>query len=122
MTWRTFGGAVLIAIGAFYAGNTASLRLGQAKATDDATVKLFRAQCATCHGVDGKGKTTAGKELGVLDWSDGKTIPGMSDAQIEKVIREGSSKGKDGKTRMPPFPKLSGEQIKALVAYVRTLK
>lgn len=119
MTWRTIGVAVAILGAAAYAGLARGPQ--EAMATDEPTVKLYRAQCATCHGVDGKGKTTAGKELGVRDWSDGKTIPGLTDAQIEQIIRAGR-KGDDGKVRMPAFPKLTAEQVKALVAHVRTLK
>jgi cytochrome c2 len=38
-----------------------------ASADDAATIKVFKAQCATCHDVDGKGHTTAGKKLNVKD-------------------------------------------------------
>lgn len=92
-----------------------------ALADDAATLKLFKANCATCHGLDGKGATTAGKKAGVKDWSDGKTLNAMSDADIEKQLREGA-KGKDGKQIMPAFKKLTAEQVAALVKYVRTFQ
>lgn len=87
---------------------------------DEATVKLYKAQCATCHGLDGKGQTTAGKKVGVKDWSDPKTLKAMSDAQIDKAIRTGKTEG--GKELMPSFVKLGDDKIKALVAYIRTFQ
>jgi mono/diheme cytochrome c family protein len=89
-------------------------------APDEATAKLFKARCSTCHGLDGKGDTTPGKAAGVKDWTDGKTLAAMTDAQIEERIRTGI-KAPDGKERMPPFPKLTDDQVKALRAHVRSL-
>lgn len=88
---------------------------------DDATTKLFRIQCSTCHGMDGKGQTTIGKQLGMKDWKDGKTLATLRDDQIRKIIGQGI-KGPDGKERMPPFGKLTREQVDALVIHVRSLK
>lgn len=88
-----------------------------ANADDAATVKLFKAQCATCHGLDGKGQTTAGKKVGTKDWSDPKVLKPLSNADVEKAIRTGKSEG--GKELMPSFTKLGDEKIKALAAYIR---
>lgn len=88
-----------------------------ALADDAATVKLFKAQCATCHGLDGKGQTTAGKKVNVKDWTDPKVLKPMSDADIEKQLKEGLSK--DGKELMPSFAKLGDDKIKVLTTYVR---
>ncbi len=76
--------------------------------------------CASCHGKDGAGKTMMGKKLGVKDYSTaaGQTF---TDAEAEKAITEGVKEG--GKDKMKSFKdKLSGAEIKALVAYIRTLK
>ena len=89
-----------------------------ALADDAATLKLFKAQCASCHGLDGKGQTTAGKKVGVKDWTDPKVLKPLSDADVIKAI-SGGKKGDDGKERMAPFAKLGDEKIKALVAYIR---
>ena len=32
-----------------------------ARADDVATLKLYKSQCSTCHGLDGEGQTTAGR-------------------------------------------------------------
>lgn len=89
-----------------------------ARADVDPVVKLFKAQCSTCHGKDGKGQTTAGKAAGVKDWTDGKTLKTLTDAQFVDQVRKGK-KGDDGKEKMPPFKKLTDEQVKSLIAYVR---
>lgn len=88
---------------------------------DDETAKLFRSQCSICHGIDGKGQTTIGKQLGMKDWKDGKTLKALSDDQIRKIIREGI-KGSDGKERMPPFKKVTDEQVGALIRHVRSFQ
>jgi mono/diheme cytochrome c family protein len=88
-----------------------------ALADDAATLKLYKAQCATCHGLDGKGGTTAGKKVGVKDWTDPKVLKPLSDADIEKQLKEGLTK--DGKELMPSFAKLGDDKLKALIVYVR---
>ena len=89
-----------------------------ARADDAATLKLFKAQCATCHGLDGKGKTTAGQKVGTKDWSDPKVLKPLSDPDVQKAIRTGKN-GDDGKELMPSFAKLGDDKLKALVAYIR---
>lgn len=91
-----------------------------ARADDAATLKLFKAQCATCHGIDGKGQTTAGKKVGTKDWSDPKVLKPLSDADVVKAINTGKSEG--GKELMPSFSKLGPEKIQALAAYIRTFQ
>ena len=94
--------------------------LGVARADDAATIKLFKAQCASCHGLDGKGQTTAGKKVGVKDWTNPADLKDFKITDIEKTINEGIV-GTDGKRRMADFHKLGPDKIKALEAYVRTL-
>lgn len=78
--------------------------------------------CASCHGKDGAGKTKAGKLVGVQDLTDAAVQKAFTD---EKAIADikGGLKDKSGKDLMKPFgEKLSDDEIKALVAYVRTLQ
>ena len=72
--------------------------------------------CAKCHGPDGKGKTKMGEKLGMKDYSDAKVQDSLKDEAMTKAIKDGD------KTRMKAVEGLSDEEIKALVAYVRTLK
>jgi len=77
--------------------------------------------CASCHGKDGSGNTTMGKKLSVKDYSSAKVQAEFTDAKAAQIIKEGVSEG--GKVKMKPFKdKLSDEDVKALVAYVRSLK
>lgn len=82
--------------------------------------KIYKSKCGSCHGQAGDGKTTTGKKLGIKDWTDGKVLKDLSDAQIKKLVREGV-KGSDGKWKMSPLPKLDEDQVTAIVAYIRTL-
>ena len=77
--------------------------------------------CASCHGKDGSGSTTMGKKLGVKDYRDAKVQAAFSDADVASAIKGGVKES--GKEKMKPFgDKLSDADIKALVAYVRSLK
>ena len=78
--------------------------------------------CASCHGKEGKGDTKAGKKADVKDLTDPKYQASFSDEQMFKQIKEGMKDAK-GKEKMKPFGGvLSDDEIKALVAHVRTLK
>ena len=76
--------------------------------------------CVKCHGADGKGETKMGKKVGVKDLSSADTQSKLTDDKAFKAIKEGI---KDGDTiKMKPAEGLSDDEIKALVAHVRTLK
>ena len=74
---------------------------------------LWGQHCASCHGKDGSGSTMMGKKLAVKDYTKDQSF---SDAEATNVI-------KNGKGKMKGFGgKLSDADVKALVAYVRSLK
>ena len=78
--------------------------------------------CASCHGKDGKGETKAGKKAEVKDLTDAKYQESFTDEKMGQQIKDGM-KDKNGKEKMKPFAdKLSAEEIKALIAYVRAFK
>ena len=81
----------------------------------------FTKTCAKCHGEDGKGQTPMGKKLGCRDYTDAKVQDSLKDDAAFKALKEGLTDA-DGKTQMKPVADLSDDDIKALVAYVRTLK
>jgi cytochrome c1 len=62
-----------------------------------------------------------GRKLNIKDFTDAKVQASFDDAQATKTIKEGM-KDKDGKTLMKPFDSLSDEEIKGLVAHIRSLK
>ncbi len=77
--------------------------------------------CASCHGKDGSGNTTMGKKNNVKDYRDAKVQAAFSDGEIAKTIKEGVKEG--GKEKMKSFKdKLSDDDVKALVAYIRAFK
>ncbi len=81
----------------------------------------WKTHCAKCHGEDGKGETRMGKKAGVKDLTDAKVQGEFKDEQAFKAIKEGLKEG--DKTKMQPYAeKLSDDEIKALVAHVRSLK
>src|SRR4051795_11409557 len=77
--------------------------------------------CSKCHGPDGVGKTKMGEKLGIKNLTDAKLQAELKDDQAFKAIKEGI-KDSEGKIKMKPAEGLSDDDIKALVAQVRTLK
>lgn len=77
--------------------------------------------CLKCHGADGKGETKMGKKAGAKDYTDPKIQEAMKDDAAFKAIKEGMVE--NGKKKMDAYAeKLSDDEIKALVAHVRTFK
>jgi mono/diheme cytochrome c family protein len=83
-------------------------------AQDDAAA-LYKSKCQACHGADGKGDTTVGKKIGVKDFHSPE-VAKMSDTELFEVTKK-------GKEKMPAYDKkLTDDQIKALVKFLRSLK
>src|SRR5256885_12092462 len=77
--------------------------------------------CVQCHGPDGSANASMGKAVNAKDLTNAGIQSSFTDAEAAAAIKDGVTK--DGMTRMIAFGgKLSDEEIKALVAYVRTLK
>jgi cytochrome c6 len=88
----------------------ALLALPLASFADDAA-DVYKSKCAMCHGPDGKGKMAGTKDLGSAD------VQKMSDADLTATLNNGKP------PKMPAYKgKLTDDQIKSLVAYVRTFK
>lgn len=82
-------------------------------AADGAAV--YKANCNTCHGPTGAGDTPAGKMMKAKPLG-GADVQKLTDAELTTTIT-------NGKGKMPAFgKKLSADDIKALVAFVRTFK
>ena len=81
----------------------------------------FEKDCAKCHGADGKGDTKMGKKVGVKDYTDAKVQAELKDDAAAKAIKEGV-KDKEGKVLMKPLEGATDDEVKALVAYMRSFK
>jgi cytochrome c6 len=80
----------------------------------NAAETLYKSKCAGCHGADGTGSAT-GKKMGARDFTTAD-VQGISDTEISTIIT-------NGKNKMPAYGKsLKPEDVKGLVAYIRTLK
>ncbi len=73
--------------------------------------RTFTSTCAQCHGLDGKGGER-GPNI-----ADRPSVQRLSDSQIFHLIENGVPG-----TGMPAFHSLADSQIRALVAYLRTLQ
>jgi cytochrome c6 len=79
----------------------------------------YKGKCQMCHGASGAGDTPAGKKVGTKDFHSAD-VQKMSDDDLTKSIKDGVKK--DGKTVMQAYgSKLSDDQVKDLVKYVRDL-
>ncbi|MBU6410055.1 MAG: c-type cytochrome [Verrucomicrobia bacterium] len=82
---------------------------------------LWNSNCASCHGKDGKGNTLMGHKLHIKDLTDAKVQAALTDEQATKDIKDGIKE--NGRPVMKAFGgKFNDDQVKALVAKVRSLK
>ncbi|MEI9961536.1 MAG: cytochrome c [Limisphaerales bacterium] len=109
--------STIITVGALLSGGLAA---GSVHAGDDAA-KIWDTNCAACHGKDGKGKTMMGRKLDIKDLTDAKVQAAFDDAQATKDIKEGVTE--KGVEKMKAYgDKFSDDEIKGLVAHVRSFK
>lgn len=77
---------------------------------------LYKSKCLMCHGVDGLAATNVGKAMKVTSFKDPAVVK-STDAQMIAIIKNGKG------ANMKPFAgKLTDDQIKSVVAYIRTLQ
>jgi mono/diheme cytochrome c family protein len=81
---------------------------------DDKSAAIYKQKCVSCHAPDGKGETPAGKAMKVRSFADPE-VAKMSDQQLADIIEKGQGK-------MPKYgATMKSDEIKAMVAYIRTL-
>ena len=81
-----------------------------AKADVAAAAATYKAKCAMCHGPDGKGK----EAMKTPDFASAD-VQKKSDADLSAVIT-------NGKGKMPAYKTMTPDQVKDMVAFVRSLK
>ena len=104
---------ILLAVALFIAAMT-SMRAAEVK-------ENWEKHCQKCHGADGKGQTKMGRQSGVKDYTDPKVQAELKDENAIKIVKEGIVE-KDKKKMDPYKDKLTDEEIKALIAYIRAFK
>jgi mono/diheme cytochrome c family protein len=81
--------------------------------------QLYRRYCVSCHGNDGKAKTSKGKFSHARDLSDSQWQAEVSDERVFNSIVN----GRNVRGNMPAFDnKLSEQEANSLVEFVRRLK
>ena len=76
--------------------------------------QIYAAQCARCHGGDGRGQTPKGKQTGAKDFTNPKW---------QAIEARGIRAITNGKGKMPAFKNtLSPEEIRAVWEHVRAFK
>lgn len=105
------------------AASLGTLLAMSAGAADKKTERLWKANCASCHGADGKAQTEQGTKMGIGDITTAAWQKEWTDEKIKTAILEGNKSEKDGKKKeMEPFKdKLKPDQVDALVGFVRSL-
>jgi mono/diheme cytochrome c family protein len=75
----------------------------------------YKSKCAMCHGPDGAAATPAGKAMQTPPVTSPQFAK-ASDVELIAIL-------KNGKAKMPAYnSKLTDDQMKALVTYMRSLK
>ena len=72
--------------------------------------------CTSCHAKDGSGITAIGKKNGIGDYREASVQAKFTDAAAIAAITDGKDKMKSFKEKLTP------EEIKGLVAYIRAFK
>ncbi len=81
---------------------------------DDEAPALFKGKCAMCHGPDGSAQTAMGKKVNAPDLRQ-KETQSKADGVLTQTVAKGRNK-------MPAFEeKLTPEQIKTVIGFIRTL-
>jgi len=79
----------------------------------------YSQNCAACHGSKGQGDGPAGKYLKPPPSDFATSLKGKTDDWIAKAIKGGGAAIGESPT-MPAYASLSDDQIKALVAYIKS--
>ncbi|MGA7292147.1 MAG: cytochrome c [Terriglobales bacterium] len=77
--------------------------------------ETYKAKCSPCHGPHGEGNTMIGKNLKIRSLGSSE-VQKQSDEELFNIVSQ-------GKDKMPSYDrKLSNEQIRNVVKYIRSLK
>ena len=81
--------------------------------------QLYRRHCVSCHGNDGKARTSKGRFSHARDFTDAQWQTDVSDERIFNSIMN----GRNVRGNMPAFSdKLNEKEVNSLVTFVRAFK
>jgi len=81
--------------------------------------QVYRRYCVSCHGSDGKARTSKGKYSHARDLTDAQWQADVSDERIFNSI----TNGRNQRGNMPAFAdKINEKEVDSLVSFVRGLK
>lgn len=78
--------------------------------------KVWRKQCAQCHGINASGDTPGFMGQPYADLRDDVWRAGGNDGAMESVIRDGVF------GKMPGFPQLTPEEVRAVIDHIHVLR
>ncbi len=112
---------ILVGLGLFASGLAWVLDTPRPPAGASRTERAYLGLCASCHGVDGHGSWRSTVFLiRPGDLADAARMRQQSDPYLIDIVKHGGAPF--GRPGMPAFGSLlSDEEIRALIAYVRTL-
>lgn len=101
----------LAASGSPFLAQSAAQKPGRSTTTNSLGRQLFAANCASCHGLDGRGGERA------PNIAQRAEIQRLSDGALARIVQNGVSGA-----GMPAFHSFSTSELKAVVAYLRILQ
>lgn len=87
--------------------------------SDTTAAGIWKRECSSCHGKNGAGKTKAGRRAKVKNFTDPEYQNTWTDEEAVKVISTATKNGEELKNKKPYADKLTEEEIKLMVAFVR---
>jgi len=98
-----------------------------ARAADEAAApdaaKLWKSNCQSCHGPDGKGKTKAGEKAKVKDLTSAEVKAELTEAKALESMKNGVKQKDSDKLAMKSYSdKLSAAEMDALAKHALSFK
>ena len=114
--WRPLMAAGILGLSGFLVacGSTDPAPAGQADGVGSAGADVYASSCASCHGTDLRGTDKGPSHLSIVYEPDHH-----GDDSFRSAIANGAPQHHWAFGDMPPVEGLSGEQIEAVIAFVR---
>jgi mono/diheme cytochrome c family protein len=107
---------LVIFVAMAYGGTFATSAINSEPGSARSAAALYARNCASCHGRDGRAKTSRGRSKHARDLADSEWQGRVGDERIFNSVM-------NGKGKMPAYGKILSEQeIDSIVTYVRGLK